>query len=236
MYENNRYSYLEDGQSAPRIADWQRRLSESSEAVLSVLSDAMKKLSVGELTDEWNTLHASLLQEHDALLTILADAATQIPLPKGFFVGDAERAPAYRTVCRLFGVLEARVQKLRLSSLMLSQKNARLAKQKRNADRVKLALWEIEQAAKNLRQVHVIEAVEGFRAELTQTQKNTAKLFAAVEKAEQALMTLCSSTLPDFCTRMYTAADMDHNGAACNPAAAVRLCSELRTVLQTLSF
>lgn len=227
---------MEDGQTAPRISDWQARLSESSEAVLSVLSDAMEKIAVKEQAAEWQRLHTSLLQEREALLTLLATAVSRIPIPKGFFVGEAERVPAYDTVCRLLGNLEARMQKLQVLGFDLSKIQAWLFKQRRNADRVELALWEIGCAAKNMEQTQVTAALEGFRKRLTEARFAAAELREAVERADQALLTLSSSTIPDFCTRTYAAADMEHDGAACNPAAAASLCGELRAILERLSF
>ena len=233
MDKNKEYSYLEDGQTAPRISDWQERLSNSPEAVLSVLSDAMQAISPAQQTADYGSTLAALSGERDALLSLLSHTAEQIPLPKGFFVGDDERLPAYRIICRLLLTLEAHAQAFRTHVFALSATKAWLSKQKRNVDRVKPALWEIGQAAAALEQTPTQKALEEYRKALAKAEQAAAALLAKVNETEAYLQALLSSTLPTFCTRMHAAADMEHAGAACNPTAAVRLCGELLTALRT---
>lgn len=202
---------------------------------MSVLSDSVKPLSVEEPSAEWERLRAALLQEREGLLSLLFEADAQIPLPKGFFVGEDERKATYRAVCRLLGVLEVRVRKIRTLSLTLSQILASLAKQQKDTVRAEMLLWEVGQAAKSMTDDPTRQAVDAMRQDLTHTKRKASELLAALKGTEQSLRTLCSTTLSDFCTRMYAFADMEHDGAACNPASVARLCGELRAVLEALT-
>ena len=234
MQENILFPYLEDGQIAPQISDWQVRLRESAAAVLSVLSDAVEACSVRsfekDLTDSENAFAQILHDFRDDVVRI----SERIPLPRGFFVGDAERIPAFAQVCRLLSLSEVHASELRTLSMRVSLLAETLNEQKRTQNHATLLCCEIGAAAKNNGDTATQRTVAALAKELDEHAEHTARVQVRFLKIKEKITHFCVRILPDFCNRMVTEADMEHEGASCNPASAARLCGEVRAAIEEL--
>ena len=232
MRNGPRAFYLEDGQTEPRISDWQARLSESREAVLSVLSDAAKKTVFDGVHDAWQVLLPEFCTLWQLILKDVSTCAARIPQPRGFFVGTEERAPAYREICRLLELLDKRMQALHLLLLRLLRLRTRTAEILDARFDTEMLFCEIIAAAQRNGDGETEAQATALRTAWEGRVADGAALLEVLDTVEQRLSELCMRTLPAFYERTLSLADMEHEGAACDPVALASLCGELRAAME----
>ncbi len=143
------------------------------------------------------------------LLQLLKEQEKRIPIPRGIFVGQTERQDAYAVACRLLGAVEEMTRRLCTDAPMLTDTVSQLSKLR--------TVYEAEQ-----RDVGMTEECQEVR-----TCDGLLDFHAYV-------MRFCTALLPAFIDRVSEYADMEHEGAACNPNALLRLVGEFRLTLEQL--
>lgn len=148
---------------------------------------------------------------------------SKIRLPSGIFVGQQDRANAYRTACEallfleplwaetadglvaLFGVetslCNVRNAHLRLDALLLEYVDRKTAEQ---------------------------DCARKLKRELEEQGRRAETLSSAILNQREALQRLSETVSSDFASRISKIADMEHDGAYCDPVGALRLFAELR--------
>lgn len=201
--------------------------------------DAFSKLSVSELTDvaiamlEKGTLQALTRGKREAvdhalrllgeLLKLSKQPSTVIPPPRGIFVTDSERKVAYESTCRLLTVMEPTVRHARMAFgtfLELEEQCTRLT------HTCTLVIHALERATDESEEAHV--TLKQLHRRFSATQTRGKRLLAQCHALYRLYSGYCADTLHRFAVRVHTAADMENNGAACDPHALLRLLEELR--------
>ena len=232
MRKDPRAFYLEDGQTEPRISDWQARLSDSREVVLSVLSDAAKKTAFDGVNDAWQELLPEICNLWQLILKDVSACAERIPQPRGFFVGEEERVPAYREICRMLGLLDGRVRNLNLLLLRLLRLRNRTAEILNARFHTEELFCEVLAAAKRRGDSQAEEQATELRTAWERRVADGTALLAELDALERRLTAFCTDTVPAFYERILQPADMEHGGTACDPVALASLCGELRAAME----
>ena len=232
MWNDPRAFYLEDGQTEPRITDWQTRLSESRTAVLSVLSSATEQASFETLSRTWDGLRAELGERIRGIARAADASSSRIPTPNGFFAGKDERASAHREVCRLLCDLEERVQELHLLSARSLRLRLQAAERLSERFQTELRFYEITEAAKRSGDAEAERQSAALRKTWEARVKQGEGLLETLERTADALTEFSLRTFPDFYERMHELADMENGGAACDPVGMSSLCGELRAATE----
>ena len=143
------------------------------------------------------------------LLQLLKEQEKRIPIPRGIFVGQTERQGAYAVTCRLLGCAEELTRRLCTDAATLTDTVSQLSK---------------------LRMLYDAERRDMGVTEAWQEEPICDNLLAFYDYA----MRFCTASLPAFIDRVSEYADMEHEGAACNPNALLRLVGEFRLSLEQL--
>ena len=226
------FEYLEDGQTEPRIKDWQARLLSSREEVLSVLSDAVEKATLSDAEADWGAISTSVREAIARLLDVLDAASRNTPLPRGFFVGEVERKPAYETACRALGKLEREHGDLRAAFLHLMRFLEGLENATRDSTVADLYLREASLAAGRLGDACAQEIIAALGTDLNGQIGKNGVLREKGRGLCEALQTLCTARIPTFCDRILVLVDMEREGEKCDPVGLVRLYGELREAIR----
>ena len=235
---NEKLEYLEDGQTEPRIENWQARLLSSRDEVLSVLSNAVSEAVVADAEGEWDVILSSVLCACNQLLDALNGACRSTPLPRGFFVGADERKPAYAVACRTVGVIERVRNDLSTSFSRLIRFSQALENATCKSASADLYVREADLAARRIGDACALEKIALLRATLNrQIAQNEGFHQKATDAFEKLRRLLGAQILGAFCGRILVLADMEHEGERCEPVGLVRLYGELREAIEnTIDF
>ena len=147
---------------------------------------------------------------------------TDIPVPRGFFVGDDERKPAYRAACRFLLLLEELTHDLQRALICLTDVECDLLRVRATAERaieiLGVASADREGDAKELKP---------FSRQLTDIGQEIQTAFAGMTDTRAHIAAFLTDIAPSFCTQINAVADLKHRGASCDPRATARLCGEL---------
>lgn len=235
MAENDWFEYLDDGQLEPRIRDWQARLLSAREQVLSVLLQAVEAASVKDAEKRLAEAEAEAREALTAVLQAIDHAAAHMPRPRGFFVGDAERQPTYAASCRLLLQLEGQAGRLSGVYLCLCELLRRLSEVVAASEKAELLLFEVGRAAERNGDGETCQRGALLVGQCRSQKQLAERLHASAREQTERLRRLCQELFPAFCNQSRVMADLEHEGAKCDPIGMLRLCGELRVAINHLS-
>lgn len=196
------------------------------------LSDtALLELCRGELENASVTDVSGLIRMHTAdgmsCLQKLRERAerttTLIRLPSSIFVGQQDRADAYRTVCEALVFLEPLWSELYAVFVAFSDLEVSLQS-------IESALQRAEALAETYAKRQTAEQNRVRETEMKIKKRSACLKNCKTEflKNRDVLRRVCFEIASDFAERVSKIADMEHDGAFCDPQGAVRLFAELR--------
>lgn len=229
------FDYLLDGVIEYEVLGWRERLKDAPDEVLSLCERAVGKASASVAEEALREANASCGKALERLQTQVKQQISRIPIPKSIFVGETERKPAYAAICRLLCGIEDAMREVRMASLAYFEVEDLLsARACKHNDAVRM-LSNVRAAA---REEHLPtplwDLLEALTARLSLEGERAERIANDQKEIGGRVRELLEVTLPDFCTRMQPIADFAHEGAACNPMAALRLCGEWNAVLEQL--
>lgn len=146
-----------------------------------------------------------------------------IRLPSNIFVGQQDRADAYRTVCEALIFFEPLWSELYAVFVALSNMEASLQSIEAAVQRAE-ALSETYAKRRTVEQIRVC----GMKSKLKKQSGCLKTCKTEFLKNRDVLQRVCFVIASDFAERVSKIADMEHDGASCDPQGAVRLFAQLR--------
>ena len=148
--------------------------------------------------------------------------ASAIRLPSNIFVGSQDRADAYATVCEALILSEPLWSELYVAFAAFSGMETSL-QQARAACRMAESCLQ----AYSERETAEDDRVRAIKRGLQKKIKCVNSFEAKFLKTRDGLQRFCFGIASDFSERVSKIADMEHDGAFCDPAGAVRLFNQL---------
>lgn len=189
------------------------------------LSEAMARCDSASIAQLLEEIRAAWYEEVRLLHADAVRITKELPKPRGIFVGDAERIPTYRLICRLLILVEERKRRIHEFDFRLLRLEDRFFALRGEELRAELML---ESATEAL----ATPFGDQFFAQVEKNATLHASYTAFLEKTEGVVTRL----LPAFCNRAMSAADIEHDGAACDPFAVSRLLGELCAALAAVEY
>lgn len=194
----------------------------SDEDLLRVCRDALDAASVARMARALRSHTASAASRLRALRECVVRESSKIRLPMHIFVDQRDRRDAYRVICGMLVSLEHLWGALRESFVALSRLETSLDTARAAQQRLAALLEETDRREMSDRET-VFELEKNLRKQRDQTER----LAADFLKKRDVLHRFCVKTGADFSDRVSKIADLENEGAACDPQGAVRLCAEL---------
>ena len=158
---------------------------------------------------------------------LLREHAERIPVPQGFFVGNAERIDAYAESCRLLLRLEPAVTALRVALVVLGDfEHAWIEAERRQASFRRELLC----ALPVLQEPMLTRIKETLAKQDRQLACGRAWVARLGDFRRDTSVWVCD-TYPQGCERLQSLSDMGHEGASCDPLAVRQLCTELEDTI-----
>lgn len=224
--------YLEDGQALSHIPDWQQCLTEAREESLSVLSSSVHALSAEAEIGEIDALVSAWQSDATRLALLGEDLMRGLPRAESFFVGERERAVAHAAVCRFYTLASEPFERLGQLSVEMHALLERMREGGLREDGVLRDLTLAKHAADRIGDDDLRAAVAALAEALYQIREKNACLRRRLEVASAAWLDFCTKRFPAITVRIGDCADLEHEGAACNPRVLSTLCAELLSLLR----
>ncbi|MBQ9132273.1 MAG: hypothetical protein IJX62_07375 [Clostridia bacterium] len=229
---DGRFDYLEDGQIAPTVALWQKRLKEDPPSALSVFRTLRHRAGLGEaLLQRLREVRERMLSLLDGLLCGANAAMARIPRPQGFFTTPQDRAEALRQLGLFMTASEIGVAGLQSELLPLEAAESDLRERQRRALLAEEHLRIGGQVATEQADAETAEMVCGLLQELLAENQRTDGLAEELLILQGAVRQLCQEQWPAFCVRGANASDMTNDGQDCRVPEVLRICDEWKNAL-----
>ncbi len=224
--------YFEDGQALSQISDWQQCLTETRERGLSVLSASVQALPADCTMRESNALSEAWQTDMAHMVTLGDELMHSLPQPNGFFIGNRERTEAHAAVCRFYTLASESYERLGQLGTQMHALWERMREDALREDDVLRSLTLAKHAADRIGDEALRVSIIGLAEELYRIREENASLRRRLEDASVAWLDFCTKRFPAITVRIGDCADLEHEGAACNPRALSTLCAELLSLLR----
>ena len=224
---------LKDGQTHSLVVAWQTRLTESREESLSLLFSKIEAVDPSSLSNKLTALEQQLEDTLQSTVALITEHNRSLLLPKGFFVGEAERQEAIEGAYRLLLMLEPRQKAFRRLYFAVQKLQEELHASDKDSRRADLHLFAAQQAGASVLP-NAKEELERARVRLNAYRQERKELRVRLLTTEKRLEQLAVHLPRQFGRQLAVAADMEQEGVACNPYEVARLCAQLESALKTV--
>ncbi len=231
--EDFTYLFLDDQQGTSALSEWRNRLSLSRDTIGGELFAAVCAVEANE--EEKLTLKRLQTDCSMLIRCICATAhsyAEKIPVPRGFFVGEEHRVPAYNAVCRMLTDMESSVDRLRAISIRLTALREEYERRLCHVDPVGLSLMYARRAAQEQADGDILERIKELSLMLTEKAEETKALSRRTDKLQSYVSAYLTDLIPQLLRQLERVSDMAHDGASCDPIGAARLLSAFCDTVQ----
>ncbi len=218
------FDFLRDG-SEERIRAVELQGQDALETVRRLITEASPEKAEKALAD----LTLRVIIFIDTFYDKGNGIVTDIPTPRGFFVGDDERKPAYRAACRFLLLLEELTRNLQRELICLTDVEDNLLRVRATVERA-MGAFGVASADR----IGDTKDSETLSRELTDIRREIQTAFANMTDTRAHIAAFLTDVAPSFCTQINTVSDLKHRGASCDPRATVRLCGELLSASERL--
>lgn len=216
--EHLTYSILDDGVRPCAQFD-------SVDRAIRALYDATDAIDTEREAQMLDALAADCDAITDAICAVVRRCEEKIPLPRGFFVGEEHRAPAYAAVCRMLLATEQSVAQLQVLSMHLTDLLTAVVEKQRLSDPARLTLLGAREIAREQKDEMSMAQIEALAAKMIARIESTERLSDRARLLVRNVRSLLDDLIPHLLQAMGQAADMEHDGKGCNPIAVTRLLS-----------
>lgn len=229
------FEYLKDGYEERAVERWSRDLKRSPEQVLKSCEEAVTQAESTDAAATFTEVHTQCVTLLRGFCEMLIAQTARIPKPTSIFLGEEERKPAYAAICRLLGETETFRKNFGAATMEVMAIESLLSRCTRARNHATRILADVGAATRRVPVTDAFFSAHGMlRARLTAENENAMRVAEKSTALQGKVTAFYSDVLPNFCIRAEKAADMAHDGEACNPMVLIRLCGELREATENL--
>ncbi len=232
---SEQFACLEDGQISEIAADWQGRLTGSFADGLAELQEKTDICNTVRFFRAFDGLKRDFCKQITELLREVSQCVERFPSARGFFASERDREAVFGIVCMLLGRLEAWQLNFLLLSAQMSESESAALEHRVYVNETEVILRGLILAAQRAARVPEEEMAKAMLSTCLRAREDIETLLPAYEQFKVEILGFEGSTLPRFLNKLGEAADLEHEGRGCNPAAVQRLFGELLVSIRPLT-
>jgi len=235
MEQKQSFECLRDGCEERTVAQWAEKLKTSPAQVLRRCEETLSLADTSECEAKLAESRDCFLEMLESFSQTLSRQTARIPKPSGIFLSVEERAPAYRVICRVLGETETFQRELGAVIMEMLAIDSLLARGTRARNEATRVLADVGAATRRVEVGDAFFSRYGIlRERLARESERALRVGERAKLLQDKVKLFHETSLPSFCSRVETSADMAHDGERCNPITLIRMCGELGEVTQSL--